>query len=74
MTYFAVIYNPHRVNNAGLEIETSWKPFGKKAMDPANRAKLVFGVGVKGSPVLLPTASHVKRAKARLDAHAPRLL
>ena len=33
-------YNPHRVNNAGLEIETSWKPFGKKAMDPANRAKL----------------------------------
>lgn len=29
------------VNNAGLEIETSFKPFGKKAMDPANRAKLV---------------------------------
>ena len=29
------------VNNAGLEIETSFRPFGKKAMDPANRAKLV---------------------------------
>ena len=26
------------VNNAGLEIETSFRPFGKKAMDPANRA------------------------------------
>jgi NAD(P)-dependent dehydrogenase (short-subunit alcohol dehydrogenase family) len=34
------------VNNAGLEIETSWKPFGKKAMDPANRAKLVNLINV----------------------------
>ena len=34
------------VNNAGLEIETSFRPFGKKAMDPANRAKLVNLINV----------------------------
>lgn len=34
------------INNAGLEIETSFRPFGKKAMDPANRAKLVNLVNV----------------------------
>ena len=34
------------VNNAGLELETQFKPFGKKAMDPANRAKLVTLINV----------------------------
>ena len=34
------------VNNAGLEIETNFKPFGKKAMAPENRAKILQLINV----------------------------